>query len=129
MELKREQIIKALECCTLGDCYPCAYGNIGAGCIDKMCGDALALIKKLTEDVERVTKQCGEIIVECDERDAERLKQVAELTKENERLRAEGEWAKNGTIFKCTACSRCQPKKTRYCQNCGAKMKGERYAD
>ena len=33
-----------------------------------------------------MTKQCGEIIVECDERDAERLKQVAELTKENERL-------------------------------------------
>jgi regulator of replication initiation timing len=56
--------------------------------------DALALInsqeqriKELTEDVERLRKQCGEIIVECDERDAERLKQVAELTAENERLR------------------------------------------
>lgn len=51
-------------------------------------------IKELTEDVERVAKQCGEIIVECDERDAKRLHQVGEyaakvreLTEENERLR------------------------------------------
>ena len=55
---------------------------------DNLIGDALALIKQLTEDVERVRKQCGEIIVECDERDAERLKQVAELTKENEDWKA-----------------------------------------
>jgi regulator of replication initiation timing len=44
-------------------------------------------VKELTEDVERVAKQCGEIIVECDERDAERLNQVGKLTEENERLR------------------------------------------
>jgi chromosome segregation ATPase len=43
-------------------------------------------VKELTEDVERVAKQCGEIIVECDERDAERLNQVGKLTEENERL-------------------------------------------
>lgn len=83
-ELNREQIIKDLECSVAGDCYPCPYAEIGAGCRDRMCEDALALIKELTEDVERLRKQCGEAIVECDERDAERLKQVAELTKEVE---------------------------------------------
>lgn len=46
--MNSEQIIKALECCALGDCYPCPYGNIGAGCRDKMSEDALALIKELT---------------------------------------------------------------------------------
>ena len=56
-------------------------------------------IKELTEDVERVSKQCGDIIVECDERDAERLKQVAELTEENERLRAENEKAQIFSVF------------------------------
>ena len=61
--------------------------------------NALTLIKELTEDVERVSKQCGNIIVECDERDAERLKQVGEyaakvkeLTEENERLKGDNEY-------------------------------------
>ena len=50
-------------------------------------------VKELEADVERVSKQCGEIIVECDERDAERLQQVGEyaakvkeLTEKNKKL-------------------------------------------
>ena len=76
-ELDREQIIKELE------------GLVNFITCPDYIKYALSLIKELTEDVERLRKQCGEIIVECDERDAERLKQVAELTAENERLRAD----------------------------------------
>lgn len=113
MELNREQIIKALERnmrISIDLCYDCpriTYSQLR---------EALALIKELThertdhlslidakdviindlnekhnrliEENERLAKQCGEIIVECDKRDAERLKQVAELTKENERLKS-----------------------------------------
>lgn len=86
--MEREQIIKALECCTEQEyCVTCPYAIECVG-MESLILDALSLIKELTEDVERVTKQCGKIIVECDERDAERLKQVAELTVENERLHA-----------------------------------------
>lgn len=38
---------------------------------------------KLTANNERLAKQCGEIIIECDERDAERLKQVLRLEAAN----------------------------------------------
>ena len=55
MEL--EQIIKAWECCALGDCYPCPYSKWKAGCRDEMCGDALSLIKELTEENEAWQKQ------------------------------------------------------------------------
>ena len=50
---------------TLGDCYPCPYGNIGAGCRDKMSEDALALINsqeqrigELAEENERLENIC-----------------------------------------------------------------------
>ena len=102
MELKkREEIVKMLECWTSEyGCKDCPF--IDQGCFD--CGhipieiskSILALIKELTADVERVSKQCGEIIVECDERDAERLRQVGEyaakikeLTEEIKDLEAE----------------------------------------
>ena len=117
MELNREQIIKALECCTNKakdgmyeiKCIECPFEIGNEDCKD-IDAQALSLIKELTKDVERVAKQCAEIIVECDERDAERLKQVADwkaiaegyqkqfedcaedrakLTEENERLRAD----------------------------------------
>lgn len=78
MKLNREQIVKALE--EWIKRYKSNYYREHAV-------NALALIRELTKDVERVSKQCGEIIDECDERDAERLMQVAKLTEENERLR------------------------------------------
>ena len=105
MELKkREEIIKALECHKSGklvECEQCPLDKahlFNATCVQAMCDNALVLIKELIADVERVSKQCGEIIVECDERDAERLKQVGEyaakvkeLTEENEYLKQQNE--------------------------------------
>ena len=102
MELNREQIIKALECCCGGWCirdgcplYKAEEEDDIGKCISELAKNALTLIKELTKDVERVSKQCANIIVECDERDAERLEQVGEyaakvrkLTKENEKLEA-----------------------------------------
>ena len=99
-DMEREQIIKALECCSddnagIVACFDCHYSGY-ARCGTKLVQDAIALIRELTADVERVSKQCAEIIIECDERDAIRLRQVGEyaakvkeLTEENERLRAE----------------------------------------
>ena len=100
--MEREQIIKDIELCIdRPNCTECPNFHLcnGNG-FEYQLVNALSLIKELTEDVERVAKQCGEIIVECDERDAERLKQVAKLTEENERLRAENE-------NKCKDCAGC----------------------
>lgn len=79
MELNREQIVKVLECCAEGDCNGCPRYPF-FGCVKANMAAALAIIRELTESLDRVQKQCGEIIVECDE-------QVAKLTEENERLR------------------------------------------
>ena len=63
MELNKEQIIKALECCkTVSelDCKTCGYkGKIGddgayIGCVNCLIADALALIQELTEENERL---------------------------------------------------------------------------
>lgn len=93
MELNREQIVKDLEACCAEekDCERCSRNHAPTDrlCIIDLIHDAIALIRDLTESLDRVQKQCGEIIVECDERDAERLKQVAKLTEENERLMTE----------------------------------------
>lgn len=59
--LNAEQVKKALECCTLGDCTPCPYHQIYVGCRDRMAEDALALsnsqeqrIGELAEENERL---------------------------------------------------------------------------
>lgn len=60
-------------------------GYFHAGWCDEaadLLENTLATIRELTESLDRVQKQCGEIIVECDERDAERLQQVAKLNAE-----------------------------------------------
>ena len=94
--IKREQVIKVLECCSKGDCKRCPLGKLQLECIKVLPINTLFLIRELTTDVERVSKQCAEIIIECDERDAERLRQVGEysakvkeLTEENECLNAD----------------------------------------
>lgn len=54
MELKeREEIIKALECCSVWEnCDGCTYRNsVALGCTSKMMRAALALIKELTEEI------------------------------------------------------------------------------
>lgn len=63
MELNREQIVKALECCvTQGvacrDC-PHKYDARGARCYAYLKQDALALIRELTEENERLRAEAG----------------------------------------------------------------------
>ena len=57
MELNREQIIKALECCSTENCTDCPYAVDDI--FDISCGinkakDALSLIKELTEENEKL---------------------------------------------------------------------------
>lgn len=57
--MEKEQIIKALECCTKGDCDNCPndFGN----CYSNLARDALALIKELTEDNERLNGHLNQL--------------------------------------------------------------------
>jgi hypothetical protein len=63
-ELNREKIMKGLECCasydrdaSCGEC-PYMYAELADNeiCSNRMAEDALALIKELTEENERLTK-------------------------------------------------------------------------
>lgn len=57
-----EQIIKALECCATDktdDCFQCPYGNIvykpgNGGCVNRCRKDALDLIIRQKEEIERL---------------------------------------------------------------------------
>ena len=105
MELNREQIIKALECCT--NCT-CNHAETDTEC---------PLVKM---------SFCKNYLMK------QSLSLINELTEENERLRAEGEWLpqfEGARIVKCSVCGyeycdliECG----NYCGNCGAKMDGER---
>ena len=82
MELNREQIVKALECCTSGinhkgdiPCLDCPYDecNIVGGtserqitgtCQSWLKKDALSLIKELTEENERLKKDNEYILMQ-----------------------------------------------------------------
>ena len=82
MELNREQITKALECCPVGDCDICPYkiyerGTLDGSCADILNKDALALIKELTNDVADL-KAIAE----------QYQKQFEDCYEENERLHA-----------------------------------------
>lgn len=85
MELNEEVVKKAM------DWIDSLVGNSNDSDIAMFTYQLLGVLydtcEELTKDNKRLSKQCGEIIVECDERDAERLMQIAELTEENERLR------------------------------------------
>ena len=100
--MEREQIVKALECCTRGrkskedrPCLECPYNecNIVGGtserqilgtCQGWLMKDALSLIKKLTkevEDLKAIAEQYQKQFEDCYE-------EKAKLTEENERLHA-----------------------------------------
>lgn len=60
MELKkREEIILALQCCSVyDDCNGCPYYHGPAvGCTGNVMRDALALIKELTEEIEYLEEE------------------------------------------------------------------------
>ena len=116
-ELNREQIIKALECCTKSTlCARCPRGDYDTCDIE---AEALSLINELTVEVADL-KAIAEGY----------RKQFEDCYEENERLRAEGEWLpqfEGARILKCSVCGyeycdliECG----NYCGNCGAKMKG-----
>ncbi|MBR2474180.1 MAG: hypothetical protein IKB51_04030 [Clostridia bacterium] len=96
--MEKEQIIKALECCTVGigtECEKCPYMRT-AYCNDVLKKEVLALIKSQDEQIfqlENRLKECengyaGTLHLEsCKLHDAE--EKIKELTEENERLQAE----------------------------------------
>lgn len=93
MELNREQIIKALECCEGGGkpCLSCPYfyKAVDTSCAPFLIKDALALINELTEE-NKSLKQC----IEHEHRSfmetfGELDDKCKSLYEENERLRAE----------------------------------------
>ena len=53
MKLNREQIVKVLECCAEGDCDGCPRYSF-YGCMRANIATALALIRELTEENERL---------------------------------------------------------------------------
>ena len=66
MELNREQIAKALECCQIRHinkaCDDCYYHRwLDPICRGVLCEDALALIKELTEENERLKKDVADL--------------------------------------------------------------------
>lgn len=93
--MEKEQIIKALECCSGSDCRRCPYfGHIT--CISLMRKDSIALIKQQDEQIfqlENRLKECengyeGTLHLERNKlHDAE--ERVKELTEENKMLEAE----------------------------------------
>lgn len=87
--LNAEQIVTALECCVDGDCYPCPYAEIGAGCRDEMSEAALALIKELTEENESLKQSLEHEHASFMEIFGQYGEKCDKLIEENERLRAE----------------------------------------
>lgn len=61
MKLNREQIIKALECCTRQDCDCCPFDKPNPDCLVTLPENALTLIKELTEERERCLEALSEL--------------------------------------------------------------------
>lgn len=103
MELNREQIIKALECCSKTNCKECPYTPSGkVDIFDITCGinmarDTLALIKKLTEENEfhrKTISKNAQIALNVTVDEIEKTK-ADTVRKMQEKLRAKSEY---GTI-------------------------------
>ena len=80
-----EQIIKALETCTAdsGGCDECCCRYLECSdCVNALCADALALIKRQSEDIDRLIEINTHNIVSQNEIKAEAIKEFAERLKE-----------------------------------------------
>lgn len=82
MKLNREQIVKALECCTEGDCDGCPRYPF-FGCTKANMAVALALIRELTEEKEGL----GYLIDELEKEKRDLFEENKKVTEENERLK------------------------------------------
>ena len=86
--MEKEQIIKALECCSKDDCDNCPnnFGN----CYSNLAKDALALTKELTKENERLSTALANYDRQTEVRIAEdyyTAEAYDELREENERLK------------------------------------------
>ena len=93
--MEKDLIIKALECLTGEEvmfCRECGYNKVGAfSCRKELAKDALALIKQLTEEVEKDSKVVNDLIKEAETYLAQRdcLRNIVKnLTNERDGLRA-----------------------------------------
>ena len=89
-ELNREQIIKALECCASDGCETCPNSRMPtlANCVIFTMGNALSLIKELTEENAEV-KANWQKLKESHESACEKCRaEFKRLTEENERLKS-----------------------------------------
>lgn len=87
MELNREQIVKALECCIQSEsCEYCEY-NDGSEDICPIRSDALALIKELEDEKNEVFEKGCENLTRLEEAYLKLESENLKLTKENESLK------------------------------------------
>lgn len=95
MELNREQIIKTLECCaSKGGCKKCPLQpkESLAICVTQISKNALALIKELTEENERLHAYCTELAQRLHEASEENISVCLknfDLIIENERVKTD----------------------------------------
>ena len=63
----REKAIKGLESCAGVDCTGCQYGKEGYGhndCIERLCADALALVKEQEEEIKEKNARIWQLLCE-----------------------------------------------------------------
>ena len=153
MELNREQIIKALECCENEFCDACdncpSPPNTSGNCVVFVMRDALALIKELTEENEMrstiiqllerdiadrdkmLESKVEEVYAEfmrdykCMKEELEGMyEELAELRLERDELKRELEQYKKLAPIGCPKCHRGCFSNDKFCPHCGEKLKG-----
>lgn len=63
----REKVFKGLESCSGVDCTECQYGTEGHGhndCIERLCADALALVKEQEEEIKEKNARIWQLLCE-----------------------------------------------------------------
>ena len=61
----KEKVIKGLEICNELDCSGCPYGTEGHGhndCIERLCADALAIVKELESTLNRLRSTMEDMV-------------------------------------------------------------------
>ena len=95
MELKRDEIIKGLDCCIVNDwnstkCNECPIYNGGGGCIDELKEATIALINSQEQRIKELTAKITKWEEECDLRGD----MWGKLNEENKRLTEDNEYLK-----------------------------------
>ena len=64
---EREKVVKGLKSCSEVDCTECQYGTEGHGhtdCIERLCADALALVKEQEEEIKEKNARIWQLLCE-----------------------------------------------------------------